>query len=98
VPAVFGPIERSALVDRVFEIETSGSGDEQAYDFDMAIQSGLVQRRGVSMEAGWVVAVWIFASIEKQLYDFDVAVLGSESERDLAIERAGEREKAGGVR
>ncbi len=96
--AVLGPIERRAVVDGVFEIETSGLGDEQEDDFGMTIQRGLVQGRGMGVEAGRVVAVWIFAGIEEEFYDFRVTVLGGESECGLAIKRGGEWKKAGGVR
>jgi len=98
VASVFRPTERSALVDRVFEVEASASSDEQAYSFGVAIQSGFVQGRGVAMEAGWVLAVWIFAGIEEKLKDLAMSMLGGESQSDLTFERASERKKADGVR
>src|SRR5689334_7184098 len=92
--AVLGPAERGGVVDGVLDVEAGAALDEQAHGVEVAVADGLVQGRGVRVEAFGVEAVGIFARVKEQADDFGVAVLGGEGERTMPGESVGSGQKS----
>ncbi len=84
VAGVLGPAERGGLVDGIGNIEAGAARGEQADGFEVTGEGSLVERGGMGVVAGGIVAIGVFAAIEQEFDDGGVAVLGGEGEGTVA--------------
>ena len=75
VACVLGPVGWGALPEMIFEVETRVAFDEQADELIVAGKGSLMQRGGVAVKAGRVVAAGFFAGVEQGAHDFKMAEL-----------------------
>jgi len=61
---VLGPAEWGGVPQDIPDVGAGATVEEQADDFDVAEGYGLVQRCGVDVASGRVVAVWLGAGVE----------------------------------
>ena len=83
------PVGGGALPKHVFPIETCASFDKEPDNLDVAAPCCLVQRRGMRMSSGRVVAVWILACVEQGPNNFDLTKLRCQGECEVAVCFAG---------
>src|SRR6266568_97766 len=95
--AVFGPAEWGAIVDRIADVQPRPALDEQAHDIEMLRPYGVVQRRGVRMEAVRVVAARVLAGVKEEAHYVGVAVLRGERQGDVSAPAVRGRQQASGV-
>jgi len=67
-----------SLPENIFHSGIGATLEQQPNHGFMARQGCLMKRRGMGMRSDWVVAIWIFAGIQQQTNDLDVAKLRGE--------------------
>jgi len=93
-PCMGCPVGGSSLPENIFHIESCAAFYEQVYELVVSGEGGLMQRRGMGVEAHWVVAIRVFAGVEQRLNNLNVAELRCEGESAVAIVGRCERKQS----
>ena len=86
---VLCPAGRCTVPKDILYIQSCAALDEKSDHFLVACAGSLVQRRRMRMAADWIVAIWIFARVQQQPNDLNMAKLRRQGERQMAVVSAG---------
>ena len=87
------PTERRASINRVSKIQARAALDEEPHHLFVARANGLMEWRGMGVEAIGIQAIRILTGIKKQANDPGVTMLSSESQRNVLVVGRGMRKE-----